>query len=104
MNLKSRFGEQEQASEDQNQIPTGNLLIQDGEERRCQADYPGQRKKEEDPDEHREAKSDKARTPLLFRPQLSGENRNKDDVINAKNDLKTQERKECDPCLRIRQP
>src|ERR1044072_4984094 len=87
VNLERTLADQEQAAADQDQSPPRDLMSDRAEERRRQLDDPGQREQQRDTRQHRAEQPDAPRPRLLRRRQLSGQDRDEDDVVYAEHDL-----------------
>ena len=103
VNFVRALGDQEQAAKDQNQIAARNVLA-DGEERFGQTHHPGNRQQQRDADEHRQRQADLARPLPVPRAQLSGQDRNEDDVVDTEDDFENGQRPERNPSSRRWRP
>src|SRR5687767_2948978 len=104
VDLVRALSEEEQTTEDQDQVAAGDLLAEDGKPRLCQADDPRERKEQQDAGDHGAEEPQAPRAWLLFLRQFPRENRDEDDVVDAKDDLEERQRQERNPDLRISQP
>ncbi len=66
VDLERRLGEQEQPAQDQDQVAAGKLVAEQREERRGQADDPGQRHQQQDAHAHRRDQAQPAGPELLI--------------------------------------
>src|SRR6185503_20979274 len=94
---------QEQPADRQDQIASGELVAEDREEGGGQAAQPGQGKQQQDARAHRQQQAGAPRRQLLRRGQLSRQDRDEDDVVDAEDDLEKGERRQRDQGFR-RQP
>jgi hypothetical protein len=95
--------QQEQAADNENQVPAGDLLPDNREERPGQPDHPCYRKEQRDAHQHRGEQAEPACPPMLMTRQLSGRDRDEDDVVHAQNNFERRQCSKCNPVFRIRQ-
>jgi len=98
------LGNQEQAAYQQDEVASRHLLAKDREKRLDQPHHPRQRKEQDDAHNQSEAEADESSSGLLFRRQLSGEDRDKNYVVDAEHELEQREREKSDPDLRVGEP
>jgi hypothetical protein len=104
VDLPRALAQQEHASDEQDQVAPRDLLPRDAEQGCRQARKRGQREEEADAHEHRAQQADQAGPLLLRGRQLSGEDRDEDDVVDAEDDLERRQRRQRNPDLRVGHP
>src|SRR5690606_30209309 len=102
MQLHRALGEQEDTAANQDQVSAREGELTDAEQRLGERNNPRDREKQSDPHHQRERQADHARLVALMRWQLVREDRNKDEVVDAENDLKDDKGPKTDPDIRIR--
>ena len=103
VDLERALGEQEQAAEEQDQVPPGHAESREGDERLGEAREPDDREQQRDPREHREREAADPRRLLALGRQPPDQDRDEDDVVDAEDDLQRRQRQECDPGARLGQ-
>ncbi|CUX52098.1 hypothetical protein AGR13a_Lc110331 [Agrobacterium genomosp. 13 str. CFBP 6927] len=99
--LHRSLGEKESATENEDEIASGEGEFCDGEERPCQRNDPGNRKQQQDAHDERQGQADEPRPVALVRRQLVGEDRNEDEVVDAEDNFEDDKSNEADPDVRI---
>ena len=99
VNLVSALADQEETAHDQDQVATRDLLTNDREPRRGEADHPGERDQQQDPGPHRHQQTQPAGTRLLRLGQLAGQDRDEDDVVDPQHDFECRKGRQRDPRL-----
>ena len=101
VDLHRALGDQEQATEEQDQVASGYLLPEQHEQRFGQAHDPGQRQQQQDARAHRQQQSETPRIVTLLHRQAVGQDRDKDDVVDPQHDLERRQGNEGDPDLGV---
>ncbi len=104
VDLVSALGDEEESAEDEHEIAPRDLLAKDGEERRRELHDPAEREQQQDPHQHRQHQTDLAGPLLLGLGELSRQDGEEDDVVDAQDDLEDRERGEANPGLRVGYP
>src|SRR5690606_8730930 len=86
-----------QATRDQDQIAPGKSMVEQREDRGSEPDDESHRAEQSKPQNKGAANADLARPRLMLLGKLVGEDRNKDQIVDAKNDLQNHEGDESDP-------
>ena len=98
-----RLSDQEQPTADQNDVAPGKRQAVKGEDSSRESDQPHQQAEQQDTEHQRKRQSDLARTPGLCRRDTGHDDGQKDDVVDAKNDLERRQRQQRRPRFRTRQ-
>ena len=101
MDLEHALGEQEQAAEQQHHIPPREAPAGELQPGLHQTREPHDREQQDDARQHRQRESAKARPVLQPRRQPLYQDGEKDDVVDAEDDLEERERDERHPAPRI---
>jgi hypothetical protein len=83
----------------QNQVPAGDLVVQCGKERRRQPHHPRDGQQQAKPGDHRQRQAQAAGPLTLLFAELTGEDRDEDDVVDAEDDLEHRQRQKGHPAL-----
>src|SRR3990170_496577 len=87
IDLVAGLGQQEQPTSDQDEVPAGETLAQNEEERRAQPHHPGDAEEQTQAHDEREDETDPSGAGLLRRWQPADEERDEHDVVDAQHDL-----------------
>ena len=101
--LAGRLPDEEQAAGEQDQVAPRDLVADDGEHRRRQADHPGEHEQQRDAHEHGERETQAPRELAARRRQAVHQDGDEDDVVDAQHQLERGERGKGDPGLRVEQ-
>src|SRR5215813_12553887 len=104
MDLVRTLAEQKYAPDEEDEVTARDLLPEHGKERRSEADDPGQREEQRDPQQHGQPQSQGACPRLLCRREFPHEDRDEDDIVDSEHEFERGERQERDPRLRVCQP
>src|SRR5262245_15647499 len=104
VDLMRALGNEKQATAEEDQIAPGQLIAKNHQERRREADDPRQREQQSNTHQHGQAQPDKTGFLGLIPWQLSGQDRDKNDVIDAKDEFERHQGDERDPDLRVCEP
>ena len=97
VDLLGRLPDEEQAAGDQDDVPPGEGLAEEREDRRGQLDDEGDRAEQHQAHDQRRADAEPAGALALMLGQLVGEDRDEDQVVDAEHDLQRDEREQRDP-------
>ena len=96
VDLVRRLAHEEEPARDENQIAPRKTAPEDGEQLTREARHPGQRKEQQDTREHSQREADGASAGLLYGRQLTGEDRDENDVVYPKHNLQDGQGDEAD--------
>ena len=101
MDLPRRLPHQEQPARDEDQVPPGERLAEQAEQRLRQPDYAGDRRKQHEPQDQGEPDTEPAAERALFLRQAIGQDGDEDQIVDAEHDLHRDQRYESRPGSRI---
>jgi hypothetical protein len=104
MDLHGGLADQEEASEQQDEIAPRDVVPQHREERPRELHDPGDAEQQQDARDERPRQPQRAGLGLLLGRQLTGENGDENDVVDAEHDLEHRQREQGNPRLRIGNP
>ena len=104
MNFMGSLGQEEQPTDDQDQVASGDLVAEDGEQGCCELDDPGKEEQEDDAHDHRQSQTDHAALLSLILGESARENRDEDDVVDPQDDFQRGQGHQRDPGLRFSDP
>ena len=104
VHLLGAFPQQEQATEEQDQVATGDALAKHHEQVGGQLHDPGDRQQQQDARDHGQRQAEDPSACLHMLGHAADQDRNHDDVIDAQDDLKGRQGEEGNPDFRIGQP
>src|SRR5690606_2723565 len=87
MQLAGGLEQQEQATQQQDQVAPRETERANGEQRRGQGNQPGDDGQQTQTHDQRQRQADQASTVTLMRGKFIGQNRDKDQVVDAENNL-----------------
>src|SRR5207245_11768680 len=96
VNLTGALPQEEQAPQEENHVPSGERVPEHAEERAREAHDGGQGEQQENARPHGQGEADGAGPSLGVGRQLSGQDRDEDDVVDAEDDLEHREGEEGD--------
>src|SRR3954469_14192751 len=97
VHLVCALRDEEQAAGNQNEISARNATAEDGEQWRRQPHDPADRQQEQKSRDECEGQSNDTSSLALSSRKLAGENRDENDVVDAKDDLQQEKRAERKP-------
>ena len=102
--LECAFANQEETTEEENKVATRKSVAGDGEPGFCQTYDPVDGKQEQDAHAHGQREADHSCPGTLRLWQFAGENRDENDVIDAKNDFERGQGEQRRPNSWVRNP
>ncbi|MNJ16789.1 hypothetical protein D3C77_110550 [compost metagenome] len=104
VDLLGAFPQQEQATEEQDQVATGNTLVEHHKQVGGQTHDPGDRQQQEDSGDHSQGQAENPGALLHVLGHAADQDRDHDDVVDAENDLKGRQGKKGNPDFWAGQP
>src|SRR6266480_2232138 len=97
VNLAGALPQQEQAAQEEDQVAAGEGVAERAEQRPREPHDAGEREQQEDARHHGEREAHGTGARLLAGGQLTGQDRDEDDVVDAEDDLEHRQREQRDP-------
>jgi len=94
VDLERALGQKKEAAGEEDDVPAGDLLSENGEKRPGEFHHPGQRQEQCDPAEHGQGQADDPGPRPFCLRQTRGQDGYEDDVIDAQDDFEGGQRRQ----------